>query len=51
MLHRQLDKMETDTVTVRTEGERQRTDRAETLLLDMYEILIENETTEQRNSK
>ena len=34
MLHTQPDKMETDTVTVRTEEERPRTDRAETSLLD-----------------
>ena len=36
---------ETDTVTVRSEGEA--TDRAETSLLDIYdEILDENETNE-----
>jgi DNA-binding HxlR family transcriptional regulator len=47
MLQTQLDKMETDTVIVRTEEERSRTDRAETSLLDMYdEILVE---TEQMN--
>jgi hypothetical protein len=47
MLHTQLDKMEMDTMTVRTEEVRPRTDRAETSLLDMYdEILVENETTE-----
>ncbi|KAM9528684.1 microtubule-associated serine/threonine-protein kinase 2 isoform 5-T5 [Salvelinus alpinus] len=47
-----LDKMETDTVTVRTEEERPRTDRAETSLLDMYdEILVENETTEQMSNE
>ncbi|XP_071217621.1 myosin light chain 3, skeletal muscle isoform-like isoform X1 [Salvelinus alpinus] len=52
ILHTLLDKMETDTVTVRTEEERPRTDRAETSLLDMYdEILVENETTEQMNNK
>jgi hypothetical protein len=50
MLQTQLDKMETDTVAVRTEEERPRTDRAETSLLDMYdEILVENETTEQND--
>ena len=44
--------METDTMTVRTEEEMPRTDRAETSLLDMYdEILVENETTEQMNNK
>ena len=36
MLHTQLDKMETGTVTVRTEEERRPTDRTETSLLDMY---------------
>ena len=37
---------------MRTEEEAQRTDRAETSLLDMYdEILVENETTEQMNNK
>jgi hypothetical protein len=52
MLQRQLDKMETDTVTVCTEEERLRTDRAETSLLDMCdEILVENETTEQINNE
>ena len=52
MFHTQLDKMETDTVTVRTEEERSRTDRAETSLLDMYDgILVENETTEQMNNE
>ena len=52
MLHTQLDKMETDTVTVRTEEERPRTDRPETSLLDMYdEILVENEMTEQMNNE
>ena len=35
MLQTQLDKMETDTVTVRTEEERPWTDRAETSLLDV----------------
>ena len=35
MLHTQLDKKEMDTVTMRTEEERPRTDRAETSLLDM----------------
>jgi hypothetical protein len=52
MLHTQLDKMETDTVTVHTEEERPQTDRAEPSLLDMYdEILVENETTEQMNNE
>ena len=52
MLQTELNKVETDTVTVRTEGERPRTDRAETSLLDMYdEILVENETTEQMNNE
>jgi hypothetical protein len=52
MLQTQLDKLETDTVTVRTEEEKPRTHRAETSLLDMYdEILVENETTEQMNSE
>ena len=52
MLHTQLNNMETDTVTVRTEEEKPRTDRAETSLLDMYdEILVENETTEQMNNE
>ena len=57
MLQTQLDKMETDTVTVRTEEEDPRqkrplTDRAETLLLDMYDkILVENEMTEQMNNE
>ena len=52
MLHTQLDKMDMDTVTVRTEEERPRTDRAETSLLDMYDaILVENETTEQTNNE
>jgi hypothetical protein len=52
MLHTPLDKMETDTVIVRTEEERPRTDRAEPSLLDMYdEILVENETTEQMNNE
>ena len=51
MLHTQLDKLEMDTVTVPTEEERPQTDRAQTSLLDMYdEILVENETTEQRIS-
>ena len=41
MLHTYLDKMETDTVTVRTEKERLWTDRAEISLLDVYdEILV-----------
>ena len=49
MLHTQLDKVETDTVTVCTEEERPRTDGAETPLLDMYdEILVE---TEQMNNE
>jgi hypothetical protein len=52
MLQTQLDKMETDTVTVRTEEERPWTNRAETSLLDMYdEILVENETTKQMNNE
>ena len=52
MLQTQLDKMETDTVTVRSEEERPLTDRAETSLLDMYdEILVANETAEQINNK
>ncbi|CAB1317071.1 unnamed protein product [Coregonus sp. 'balchen'] len=57
MLQSQLDKMETDTVTVHTKEEdprqkRPRTDRAETSLLDMYdEILVENGTTEQMNNE
>jgi hypothetical protein len=39
-------------VTVRTEQERPRTDKAETSLLDMCdEVLVENETTEQMNNK
>ena len=56
MLQTQLDKMETDTVTVRTKEEnpwqkRPWTDRPETSLLDLYdEILVENETNEQHNS-
>jgi hypothetical protein len=49
MLQTELDKMETDTVTVCTEGEKPQTDRAETSLLDMCdEILVE---TEQMNNK
>ena len=49
MLHTQLDKIEMDTVTVRSEEERPRTDRAETSLLDMYDgILVE---TEQMNNE
>ena len=52
MLHTQLDKMETDTVTVRTKEDRPWTDRAETSLLDMYDdILVESETTEQINNE
>ena len=52
MLHTHLDKMETYTVIVRTEEERPRTDRAETSLLDMYDlILVENETTERMNNE
>jgi hypothetical protein len=40
----QLDKMETVTVTARTEEERPWTDRAESSLLEMYdEILVETE--------
>jgi hypothetical protein len=51
MLQTLLEKMEMDTVTVGTEEERPRADRAETSLLDMYnQILVENKTTEQRNS-
>ena len=41
MLHTQLDKMETDTVTVGTEEERPRTDRAETSPLDMYDEILD----------
>ena len=49
MLQTQLDKIETDTVTVRTEEEAPRTDTAGTSLLDMYdEILVE---TEQINNE
>jgi hypothetical protein len=52
MLHTQLEKMEMGTVTVRTEEERLRTDRAETSLLGMFdEILVENETIEQINKE
>ena len=52
MLKTQLDKMETDSVTVHTEEERPQTDRAETSLVDMCdEILFENETTEQMNNE
>jgi hypothetical protein len=48
LLHTPLDKIETDTVTMRTEEEGPRTDRAETSLFHMYdEILAENERTEQ----
>jgi hypothetical protein len=48
MLHTQLDKIETDTLT---EEEKPRTDKAFSLL-DMYdEILVENEMTEQMNNE
>jgi hypothetical protein len=47
MLQTQLDEMETDTVTVRTEEERPLTDRAETSLLDTYDQILV--VTEQRN--
>ena len=50
MLQTQLDKMEKDTVTVHTEEERPRTDRAETSLYDVWWNPGWDWTKEQRNS-